>query len=70
MASAGSGSGSGSADSAASDSTALPRPNLRGQRGAIAHATLRRPGPSLSAQDLAEVERLVERQARRLSAIG
>ncbi len=39
-------------------------------RGAIAHPTLRRPGPSLSAQDLAEVGRLVERQARRLADLG
>jgi 4-hydroxy-tetrahydrodipicolinate synthase len=46
------------------------RKHLMVARGAIAHPTLRRPGPSLSAQDLAEVERLVERQARRLAALG
>lgn len=46
------------------------RKHLMVARGAIAHPTLRRPGPALSAQDRAEVERLVERQARRLAGLG
>lgn len=46
------------------------RKHLMVARGAIAHPTLRRPGPSLSPQDLAEVDRLVARQARRLAALG
>jgi 4-hydroxy-tetrahydrodipicolinate synthase len=40
------------------------------QQGIIAHATLRRPGPALSAATMAEVDALAERQARRLAALG
>ena len=46
------------------------RKHLMVQRGAIASAALRRPGPKLSAADLAEVERLVARQERRLAELG
>lgn len=40
------------------------------KRGAIACAAVRRPGPSLSAQDIADIERLIERQERRLSQLA
>jgi 4-hydroxy-tetrahydrodipicolinate synthase len=40
------------------------------KRGAIAHATLRKPGPALSAQTEAEIDALVARQERRLAAMG
>ncbi len=40
------------------------------RRGAIATARLRAPGPSLSAQDVAEVEFLLGRQQRRLESLG
>jgi 4-hydroxy-tetrahydrodipicolinate synthase len=46
------------------------RKHLMVKRGAIASATVRRPGPSLSASDVAEVERLVSRQERRLAELG
>jgi 4-hydroxy-tetrahydrodipicolinate synthase len=46
------------------------RKHLLAQRGAIASAALRKPGASLSAADLADVERLVARQSRRLQEIG
>lgn len=46
------------------------RKHLMVRRGAIASAALRRPGPTLSSQDLAEIERLLDRQARRLAALG
>jgi 4-hydroxy-tetrahydrodipicolinate synthase len=39
------------------------------KRGAIAHATLRKPGPALSAQTEAEIDTLVARQERRLTAM-
>jgi 4-hydroxy-tetrahydrodipicolinate synthase len=40
------------------------------QRGAIASAAMRNPAPALSADDKAEVGRLMERQARRLKELG
>ncbi|MFN3822481.1 MAG: dihydrodipicolinate synthase family protein [Pseudorhodobacter sp.] len=40
------------------------------RRGAIAHATLRRPGAGLNAAGIAEVEALIARQERRLAALG
>lgn len=46
------------------------RKHLLAQRGVIASPTVRRPGPKLSAQDLADIERLVRRQTRRLEEIG
>ena len=39
------------------------------RRGAIASAKLRAPGPSLTAEDQAEVTRMIERVERRLSAL-
>jgi len=45
------------------------RKYLMVQRGAIASAALRRPGPKLSNQDVADIERLVRRQTRRLEQI-
>ena len=46
------------------------RKHLLRERGAIAHATLRRPFTPLSPPDLEDVARLVARQARRLAALG
>src|SRR5499426_3436910 len=40
------------------------------RRGAIASPALRKPAPALSADDKAEIERLMERQARRLKELG
>jgi 4-hydroxy-tetrahydrodipicolinate synthase len=40
------------------------------RQGLIAHATLRRPGPALSAAAVVEVDALAMRQARRLAEIG
>src|SRR3546814_5263195 len=39
------------------------------RRGAIASAKLRAPGPSLTAEDQAELTRMIERVERRLSAL-
>jgi 4-hydroxy-tetrahydrodipicolinate synthase len=36
----------------------------------IASAVIRKPGPKLSAADLADLDRLVKRQTRRLAEIG
>ncbi|MAX73047.1 MAG: dihydrodipicolinate synthase family protein, partial [Nioella sp.] len=38
-------------------------------RGIIANAALRRPGPKLAPQDIAEIDTLLDRQARRLAAL-
>lgn len=46
------------------------RKHLLQQRGVIASAAVRKPGPSLSAADLADIERLVARQTRRLAQLG
>jgi 4-hydroxy-tetrahydrodipicolinate synthase len=40
------------------------------QRGAIASPAMRKPAPALSADDKAEIGRLMERQARRLKELG
>lgn len=40
------------------------------RRGVIAHDTLRKPGPALSAATKAEVERLIARQEKRLAELG
>ncbi len=45
------------------------RKHLLHQRGAIASPFVRKPGPKLSAPDLADIERLVRRQARRLQEL-
>ena len=46
------------------------RKYILARRGAIAHDTVRRPGPVLSKEDIADVERLIERQERRLAQLG
>lgn len=46
------------------------RKHVLARRGVIASATLRRPGAGLSAADVAEIERLITRQERRLKEIG
>ena len=46
------------------------RKHILAQRGVIASPAVRRPGPKLSAQDLADIERLTIRQTRRLAEIG
>ena len=46
------------------------RKHLLAQRGAIASAAVRKPGPRLSAADLADIAWLVERQTRRLAQLG
>ena len=46
------------------------RKYILAKRGAIASPALRRPGAALSPADIAEVERLIGRQTRRLQEIG
>ncbi len=46
------------------------RKHVLARRGAIASATIRAPGLGLSAAALGEVERLIERQERRLQQLG
>ena len=46
------------------------RKYIMAKRGAIASAALRKPGPSLSKDDVAEIERLIERQTLRLKELG
>lgn len=46
------------------------RKHLMVQRGAIASARVRKPGPALSPADLADISRLVRRQEQRLAALG
>ncbi len=46
------------------------RKHLLAQRGVIASAAIRKPGPKLSGADIADIERLVERQGRRLAELG
>ena len=46
------------------------RKQLFVQRGVIASAFVRRPGPKLSAQDVQDIARLVARQTRRLADLG
>jgi 4-hydroxy-tetrahydrodipicolinate synthase len=46
------------------------RKHVLWKRGAIAHPAQRRPGAALDAAAVAEVERLIARQAARLAALG
>ncbi len=46
------------------------RKHILAKRGAIASAAVRKPGPKLSAQDLADIERLIARQEKRLATLG
>jgi 4-hydroxy-tetrahydrodipicolinate synthase len=46
------------------------RKHILAQRGAIASAALRKPGARLSEADMADIERLIARQTRRLREIG
>ena len=46
------------------------RKHLMVQRGAMASAKVRKPGPALSVADLADIARLVQRQERRLAALA
>jgi 4-hydroxy-tetrahydrodipicolinate synthase len=46
------------------------RKHILAGRGAIASPTLRKPAPSLSTEDQADIARLIERQARRLKELG
>jgi 4-hydroxy-tetrahydrodipicolinate synthase len=45
------------------------RKHIMAERGVIASATVRKPGPKLSAADIADIERLTARQTRRLREI-
>jgi len=45
------------------------RKHILAARGAIASATVRKPGPSLSAMDLADLNRLILRQEKRLAQL-
>ena len=44
--------------------------HLLAQRGVIASEAVRKPGPKLSAADVADIARLVQRQERRLAELG
>lgn len=46
------------------------RKYIMAKRGAIATAALRKPGGELSRDDIAEIERLITRQTRRLAELG
>ena len=46
------------------------RKHILAQRGVIASAAVRKPGPKLSPQDLADIARLTARQNRRLAELG
>jgi len=46
------------------------RKHILAQRGAIASSAVRKPGPKLSAQDLADIARLTARQEKKLAALG
>jgi 4-hydroxy-tetrahydrodipicolinate synthase len=46
------------------------RKHIMAQRGVIASAAVRKPGPKLSAQDVLDIERLTRRQERRLAQLG
>jgi 4-hydroxy-tetrahydrodipicolinate synthase len=46
------------------------RKHILMKRGVIASEAVRKPGPKLSAQDIADIERLTRRQARRLAELG
>jgi len=46
------------------------RKHVLAKRGVIASAALRKPGAALSAADIADIERLIARQTRRLEELG
>ncbi len=46
------------------------RKYILAKRGMIASAAIRKPGPKLSAEDIADIELLIDRQERRLKEIG
>jgi len=46
------------------------RKHILAERGVITSATVRRPGPRLSAADVADIARLTTRQTRRLAQLG
>lgn len=46
------------------------RKHIFAQRGIIASAAVRKPGPKLSAADVADIARLTERQTRRLNSLS
>jgi 4-hydroxy-tetrahydrodipicolinate synthase len=46
------------------------RKYILAKRGAIAQATLRRPGAPLSSAAIGEVDNLIDRQTRRLAELG
>ena len=46
------------------------RKHLLAERGVIASAAIRKPGPKLSAADIADLNRLVKRQTQRLAELG
>lgn len=46
------------------------RKYVMAKRGAIASAAVRKPGPALSKQDIADIDRLLDRQQRRLAQLG
>lgn len=46
------------------------RKHILAARGAIASAAVRRPGPKLSAADIADIDRLTRRQIKRLKELG
>jgi 4-hydroxy-tetrahydrodipicolinate synthase len=46
------------------------RKHIMAERGVIASATVRKPGPKLSAADVADIARLTARQTQRLAQLG
>jgi 4-hydroxy-tetrahydrodipicolinate synthase len=46
------------------------RKYILAKRGAIATATVRKPGPALSKQDIEDIERLIARQQKRLAELA
>jgi 4-hydroxy-tetrahydrodipicolinate synthase len=46
------------------------RKHIMAARGAIASAAVRKPGPKLSAADIADIDRLTRRQTKRLQELG
>jgi 4-hydroxy-tetrahydrodipicolinate synthase len=46
------------------------RKHILARRGAVAHETVRAPGPKLNAATLAEIDGLLVRQERRLAGLG
>ena len=46
------------------------RKHIMAERGVIASATIRKPGPKLSAADIADIDLLTMRQQRRLAELG